>query len=125
MYFRISFNLVCHSVTTNKYKQSVDTNDVAFHFNPRLNEGIVVRNTYQNNQWGDEERVGDSPLVSGSKFTLIINCEDRGYRVFINNIEFTFYNHRLPPQNITHLRIKGKMTLCSLLYRSKTVSAFI
>lgn len=111
-------------MTTNKFKQTIETNDVAFHFNPRLNENIVVRNTYQNNQWGDEERNGESPLRAGSDFSLIISCEDRGYRVFINNTEFTYFCHRINPQNITHLRIKGKMTLCNILYKSKNVTIF-
>ncbi|XP_058805378.1 tectonin beta-propeller repeat-containing protein isoform X2 [Phymastichus coffea] len=118
---RISFNLVCHTSTLTKYRQTVDTHDVAFHFNPRLNESIIVRNAYQNNQWGDEERSGDSPLRAGSDFSMIIKCEERGYRVFINNTEFTFFSHKIPPQNITHLRIKGKMTLCSVVYKSKFV----
>lgn len=81
-----------------------------------------MRNSYKNHQWGDEEREGGSPLKAGSDFSLIINCEERGYRVFINNTEFTFFAHRMLSQNITHLRIKGKMTLCSVLYKSKTVS---
>uniref|UniRef100_A0ABD2WY66 Galectin domain-containing protein n=1 Tax=Trichogramma kaykai TaxID=54128 RepID=A0ABD2WY66_9HYME len=118
---RISLNLVCHSTTVNKYKQIVDTNDVALHFNPRLSENIIVRNTYQNNNWGDEERNGDSPIKAGSNFSLVLNCEERGYRIFINDTEFTFYNHRINPKNVTHLRIKGKMTLSSVLYKSPSV----
>ncbi|XP_014203430.1 tectonin beta-propeller repeat-containing protein [Copidosoma floridanum] len=118
---RISFNFVCFSWTTNKYNKSIESNDVAFHFNPRLSESVIVRNTYQNNQWGDEERGGESPLRAGSDFSLIINCEERGYRIFINNTEFTFFCHRIPPHNVTHLRIKGKMTLCSVIYKSKSV----
>ncbi|XP_011494826.1 PREDICTED: tectonin beta-propeller repeat-containing protein [Ceratosolen solmsi marchali] len=118
---RISFNLVCHYTTINKNKQSTESNGVAFHFNPRLNENVIIRNTYENNQWGAEERSGESPLKAGANFSLLINCEDRGYRVFINNVEFTYFCHRIPPQNITHLRIKGKMTLSSVLYKSKSI----
>ncbi|KAJ8680209.1 hypothetical protein QAD02_015996 [Eretmocerus hayati] len=118
---RVSFNLVCHTMTTNKFKQTVESNDVAFHFNPRLSENLIVRNTYQNNQWGDEEREGESPIRSGSNLSLTIKCEERGYRVSINDAEFTFFCHRINPQNITHLRIKGKLTLCKVLYRSKSV----
>ena len=121
---RLSFNLVCYSAMNSKQKNSTETNDLAFHFNPRLRENIIVRNTYQNGQWGDEERGGGSPLRSGSDFTLKIICEQRGYRVLINNNPFTFYSHRITPQNITHLRLKGQMTLYSVLYKSTTVSLF-
>ena len=103
-------------------KNATETNDVAFHFNPRLRENVIVRNTYHNGQWGDEERGGGSPLRSGSDFILKIICEQRGFRVLINDNQFTFYSHRINPQNITHLRLKGLMTLYSVLYKSTSVS---
>lgn len=99
----------------------MDSHDVALHFNPRLKENIIVRNTYQNGQWGDEERNGGSPLKPGSDFTLEIVCEQRGYKIYIDDTEFTCYSHRILPQSITHLRIKGLMTLCSIFYKSISV----
>ncbi|XP_053971353.1 tectonin beta-propeller repeat-containing protein isoform X1 [Hylaeus volcanicus] len=117
---RLTFNLVCYTTTSLKQKSVVDSHDVALHFNPRLRENIIVRNTYHSGQWGDEERNGNSPLKSGN-FTLEIICEERGYRIFIDDSEFTFYSHRILPQSITHLRIKGLMTLCSILYKSLSV----
>lgn len=95
---------------------------MAFHFNPRLRENVVVRNTYQNNQWGDEERAGGSPVKAGSDFTLKITCEAKGYSTQINGVDYIFYAHRIPPQNVTHLRIKGLMTLRSVVYKSPSVS---
>ncbi|XP_031840486.2 tectonin beta-propeller repeat-containing peroxin 23 isoform X3 [Nomia melanderi] len=118
---RLTFNLVCYTTTLFKQKTVVDTHDIALHLNPRLKENIIVRNTYQNGQWGDEERNGSSPLKAGSDFMLEIVCEMRGYRILIDNKEFTFYSHRILPQSITHLRIKGLMTLCSVLYKSPYV----
>ena len=99
----------------------MDSHDVALHFKPRLKENIIVRNTYQNGQWGDEERNGGSPLKPGSNFTLEIVCETRGYRIYVDDTEFTFYSHRILPQSITHLRIKGLMTLCNMFYKSTSV----
>ncbi|KZC04781.1 Tectonin beta-propeller repeat-containing protein, partial [Dufourea novaeangliae] len=119
---RLSFNFVCYTMTTSmKQKCVMDSHDIALHFNPRFRENIIVRNTYQNGQWGDEERNGGSPLKAGSDFMIKIVCEIRGYRIFINDTEFTFYSHRILPQSITHLRIKGLMTLCSVLYKSTSV----
>lgn len=102
--------------------KNVTESDVVFHFNPRLKESVIVRNTYQNNQWGDEERNGESPIRAGSDFSLKIVCEERVYRIFINGVEFTTYSHRIPPQNVTHLRVKGLMTLRSIVYKSPFVS---
>ncbi|KAF7379139.1 tectonin beta-propeller repeat-containing protein isoform X1 [Vespula maculifrons] len=118
---RLSFNLVCYTTTSLKQKGITDCHDVALHFNPRLKENLIIRNTYQSGQWGDEERNGGSPLKPGSDFILNIVCEERGYRIFIDDTEYTFYSHRIPPQNITHLRIKGLMTLCSVLYKSRSI----
>lgn len=105
-----------------KQKTVTDSHDIALHFNPRLKENIIVRNTYQNSQWGDEERNGGSPLKAGCDFTLYIVCEEHGYRIHINDNEYTFYSHRIPPTSITHLRIKGLLTLCNITYKSTSVS---
>lgn len=105
-----------------KQKKIAEGHDIALHFNPRLNDDVIVRNTYQSGQWGDEERVGESPLKAGSDYTLKFVCEERGYRIFINDVEYTFYSHRIPPKNITHLRIKGLMTLNSVRYKTSSVS---
>lgn len=113
---------MCHVPANPKLKNTFDTYDVALHFNPRLQENVIVRNTYERGQWGDEERSGGSPLKAGCDVLLKIVCEERGYRVFFGDDEFTFYCHRLPPQSTTHLRIKGLMTLGSILYKSKSVS---
>lgn len=108
-----------------KQKTVTDSHDIALHFNPRLKENIIIRNTYQNSQWGDEERNGGSPLKAGCDLTLYIVCEERGYRIYINDSEYTFYSHRLPPTSITHLRIKGLLTLCSVIYKSTSVSEML
>ncbi|KAL6266845.1 hypothetical protein P5V15_003674 [Pogonomyrmex californicus] len=118
---RLSFNLVCYTTTFVKQKTVTDSHDIALHFNPRLKENIIVRNTYQNGQWGDEERNGGSPLKAGCDFTLYIVCEECGYRIRINDNEYTFYSHRLPPTTITHLRIKGLLTLCNITYKSTSI----
>ncbi|XP_015595651.1 tectonin beta-propeller repeat-containing protein [Cephus cinctus] len=118
---RITFNLVCYTTTTPKQRNVPENHDVALHFNPRLKDDVIVRNTYENGQWGDEERAGGSPIKAGSDVNLKIICETQGYRIFINDSEFTFYCHRIPPQNITHLKIKGLITLSNVLYKSRSV----
>ncbi|XP_011297277.1 tectonin beta-propeller repeat-containing protein [Fopius arisanus] len=115
---RLAFNFVSHMGLG---KKATESHDIAFHFNPRLNENIIVRNTYENGQWGDEERSGGSPLKPGSDFSLKIVCDDCRFRIFINDEEFTSYCHRIPPGSITHFRMKGLMTLHRILYTSMQV----
>lgn len=56
--------------------------DVALHFNPRYEStGYVVNNTYQNRNWGSEERKYESPFPQGQTFTLQILVAQDAYKV--------------------------------------------
>ena len=45
---RFAINLQCG--------QDAESDDIAFHFNPRFSEGEVVRNSREGGEWGEEER---------------------------------------------------------------------
>ena len=124
-FIRLSFDLVCCTPMNSQQKNVLDGHNVAFHFSPRLVDNVIVRNTFINSQWGNEERVGGCPLKPGCDFSLKILCEQQGYKIFINDIECTFYSHRISPQSITHLRITGLMTLHSALYKCLSVRIYI
>ena len=56
--------------------------DIAFHFNPRQNEKVVVRNTYAGGHWQQDEREQDSfPFTAGQPFTVKITVESDQYAV--------------------------------------------
>ena len=74
----------------------LNSDDIAFHFNPRFNQDVVVRNTFRNGEWGPEERDGGFPFTAGEEFSLIFVCQDYGYEVAVNGDHFTTYLHRLP-----------------------------
>lgn len=45
--------------------------DIAFHMNPRVREGIVVRNSMIGGNWGQEDReLGMSPFMEGQYFDV-------------------------------------------------------
>uniref|UniRef100_A0A674IKH2 Galectin n=1 Tax=Terrapene triunguis TaxID=2587831 RepID=A0A674IKH2_9SAUR len=98
--------------------------DIAFHFNPRFNEGrpVVVCNTQQNGCWGAEERTYHLPFQQGIYFEVIINVKGHCYQVSVNGQHFLEYRHRLPLHTVQILEIKGDVTVNCINFTSPSVS---
>ena len=54
--------------------------DIAFHYNPRFDQGTVVRNTHVGG-WGGEELAGSMPFTKNQRFEILIQVEAGCYRV--------------------------------------------
>ncbi|XP_052386285.1 galectin-3-like isoform X7 [Carassius gibelio] len=94
-------------------------NDIAFHLNPRFNEGgrqAIVRNSLIGNQWGREEReVPSFPFVPGKPFELKILCTDTEFKVAVNKSHLLEYKHRIRELNqIRDLSIYSDVSLSSV-----------
>lgn len=94
-------------------------NDIAFHLNPRFNEGgrqVIVRNSMVGNQWGKEERELPSfPFVLGKPFELKILCTDTEFKVAANKSHLLEFKHRIRDLNqIRALSIFNDITLSSV-----------
>ncbi|KAL1020577.1 hypothetical protein UPYG_G00001950 [Umbra pygmaea] len=91
-------SIVIHGrVNYNAQRFSLDfgfNSSVAFHFNPRFNDNVVVRNSYLNEYWGTEEKSGDMPFHRSQAFKLTIICETQCYKVMVNGIQMFSFNHR-------------------------------
>lgn len=79
-------------------------NDIAFHINPRFNEGgkqVLVRNHKLGERWGPEERdlKGPFPFALGSPFEMKILCTPDSFRVAVNNIPMFEFRHRIKEFN--------------------------
>nr|XP_005295738.1 galectin-4-like [Chrysemys picta bellii] len=98
--------------------------DIAFHFNPRFNEGrpMVVCNTEQNGSWGAEERTYHVPFHPGIYFEVIINVKGHCYQVSVNGQHFLEYRHRLPLHTVQILEIKGDVTVNCINFTSPSIS---
>lgn len=57
-------------------------NDIAFHFNPRFEEGgYVVCNTKQKGCWGPEERKMEMPIQMGNPFEFCFLVQTLDFKV--------------------------------------------
>ncbi|XP_018432404.1 PREDICTED: galectin-4-like [Nanorana parkeri] len=93
--------------------KSTATNEIALHFNVRLNEGAVVRNSFLRGNWGNEERVANfNPFIPGQYFDISIRTGNGRYKVFVNGQQFCEYKHRFANlQMINALEIGGNIVL--------------
>ncbi|KAK3915633.1 Tectonin beta-propeller repeat-containing protein [Frankliniella fusca] len=62
----------------------------------------------------------------GSKITLLASAHHNTERfavnlILVNDIPFTYFEHRVKPQNITHIEIEGTILLHKLIYESKMI----
>ncbi|XP_007421577.2 galectin-4-like [Python bivittatus] len=97
---RFAVNLVCAN------------EDIAFHFNPRFDEGnVIVCNTQTNGCWGPEERTSNMPFRPSVSFEVIINIRSHGYQVSINGNHILDYRHRLSMHLVQTLHIGGDVSI--------------
>nr|XP_008520813.1 PREDICTED: galectin-9-like isoform X4 [Equus przewalskii] len=94
-------------------------NDIAFHFNPRFeNGGYLVCNTKQNGCWGREERKMHLPFQRGSPFELIFLVQSSHFQVMLNGSPFVQYPHRVPFHRVDTLSINGIVQLFSISFQN-------
>lgn len=95
---------------------SGDSADIAFHFNPRVSQNCVVRNTLQNGHWQKEERHGGMPFQKEKPFEIIFLVQDSHFKVAVNGKHFTEYQHRIPLHRIQRLQIPPGASIFFIRY---------
>ncbi|TNN66589.1 Galectin-4 [Liparis tanakae] len=87
--------------------------DIAFHMNPRVREGVVVRNSMIGGNWGEEDReLSMNPFSEGQYFDMSIRCGVERFKVFVNGQHLFDYFHRLQSFNeIDMLEIEGDVQI--------------
>ncbi|XP_053471989.1 cytolytic toxin-alpha-like [Ictalurus furcatus] len=81
--------------------------DIALHFNPRLDSNSVVRNSRRDGIWEIEEVTPGGPFVKGGAFDIIMVVKPEGYEVMVNGLEYCTFNHRIPVDKVTTLGVRG------------------
>uniref|UniRef100_A0A665UCK5 Galectin n=1 Tax=Echeneis naucrates TaxID=173247 RepID=A0A665UCK5_ECHNA len=87
--------------------------DIAFHMNPRVREGTVVRNSMIGGSWGTEDReLSLNPFMEGQYFDMSIRCGNQRFKVFVNGQHLFDFFHRLQSFNeIDMLEIDGDVQI--------------
>ncbi|XP_017919775.1 PREDICTED: galectin-9-like [Capra hircus] len=90
------------------FQRGYNDREIAFHFNPRFEEGgYVVCNTKQLGNWGPEERKMQMPFQKGSPFEICFEVDSSVFKVSVNNSIFLDYVHRVPFDQVNAISIKG------------------
>ncbi|KAM3594880.1 uncharacterized protein V6R79_015359 [Siganus canaliculatus] len=92
------------------------SSDLAFHFNPRFNEGgrqVIVRNSSIGGRWGQEEReLRHFPFARGQPFEIKILCTSTEFKVAVNGSHLLAYRHRITNlRSINTISIYNDLTL--------------
>ncbi|XP_011731517.2 galectin-9B isoform X3 [Macaca nemestrina] len=93
-------------------------NDIAFHFNPRFEDGgYVVCNTRQKRRWGPEERKMHMPLQKGMPFDLCFLVQSSDFKVMVNGSLFVQYFHRVPFHRVDTISVNGAVQLSYISFQ--------
>ncbi|XP_037534301.1 galectin-4 [Nematolebias whitei] len=88
------------------------TRDIALHMNPRVKEGVVVRNNRTGETWGAEDReLCMNPFMEGQYFDMSIRCGNQSFKVFVNGQHLFDFAHRMPFSDIDKLEIEGDVQI--------------
>ncbi|KAL0272686.1 UNVERIFIED_CONTAM: hypothetical protein PYX00_005559 [Menopon gallinae] len=100
--------------------------DIAFHFNPRIIDDIVVRNAKKDGVWGPEDRRGCQPFTAGAIFELKIVADRKCFRIYVNDQKYVDFALResfsdeddlkLTFPYITHLACSGDVVVNNVKY---------
>ncbi|KAJ8368694.1 hypothetical protein SKAU_G00087220 [Synaphobranchus kaupii] len=92
--------------------------DTAFQINPRVSEGVVVRNSCKGGNWGAEERETDvNPFQEGKSFEMLVRSGNQKFTVYVNGNYMCDYVHHVQTTNqIDKLEIVGDVQLSYLLF---------
>ncbi|KAI5616324.1 hypothetical protein C0J50_24161, partial [Silurus asotus] len=87
-----------------------DSDDIAFHFNPRIGQYVHL-NSFRNGSWEKKETVPDKPFTKGAAFNMFVTINSEDYEVHVNGVHLCTFKHRVPLENITTLAIFGDISI--------------
>ncbi|EGV94352.1 Kinase suppressor of Ras 1 [Cricetulus griseus] len=109
-----------NKITVN-FQTGLNENDIAFHFNPRFEDGgYVVCNTKQKGNWGPEERKMQMPFQKGRPFELTFLVQRSEFKVMVNKNFFVQYSHRVPYHLVDTIAVSGSLQLSFITFQVRS-----
>lgn len=90
--------------------------DIALHYNPRLSDKVIVRNSKQGGTWGNEEREGTFPFAKEKQFDIVIVSDGESLQVFVDGEHHSTFRNRISPNHIDGLGIEGDLQLQAIAF---------
>lgn len=85
---------------------------IAFYFGVCFDENVVVCNSFEDGQWGNEEQSGLKLFERGQSFQVTICSSPDNYEVFVNGEKPHTYSHRFTKlEEIDVLEVSGDVQL--------------
>lgn len=98
---RFSVNLLCKNAE-----------NIALHFNARLDRGYVVRNSKFKGCWEEEETCSPAGYIAfrrNSYVHVLIFCTANEYQIAVNGEHFCAFAYRIPLEDVINLEINGSL----------------
>ncbi|XP_055598139.1 galectin-6-like [Uranotaenia lowii] len=86
------------------------------HISIRPKQTKLIRNTFWNGQWEQEERSGICPIAAGQQFELEIELKDAHYKLTVNGRIFCTFSHRFPATSVRFLSIGEGASIDAIMY---------
>ncbi|KAI5616328.1 hypothetical protein C0J50_24165, partial [Silurus asotus] len=83
-----------------------DSDDIAFHFNPRIGQYVYL-NSFRDGSWEKEECVSDKSFNKGAGFYMFFVIHSDNYEVYVNGLRLCTFKHRIPVEKVSTLGIRG------------------
>ncbi|XP_046564370.1 galectin-9-like [Haliotis rubra] len=99
------------SINLSANSQISPMRDTVLHFNVRFNENAIIRNSQQNDAWGQEEQEGGMPLRKGTPFEIVFLADPQYYKISVDGSHFANFCHRVPMESAQYLVIIGEVNV--------------
>ncbi|KAL7027085.1 hypothetical protein ACKWTF_005300 [Chironomus riparius] len=97
--------------------------DIMFHMSIRMDEKVIVRNSFKNRRWEMEERYGAFRISYKDPFEIVILAEHAHYKIAVNGVHLGVFRHRFPLNLVQYIQVKGDVEIEHILMEQDIKSA--